>query len=499
MIDATAPQVFIPMSTGEGLPQAVEPITYAQRVAGLLALPPDAWTPHDLQLAGVDESTARVLIDELRRTPHASQASIYHGVARTQDVDTVFAWLRDGLRPPAMGHNASPRGAGTAIAVLLGLAIWGEPLGDLRLDPEAGNARRAESECFAVALLDIFMGRTRVDPDGVADVATTLAIVLACGARIDTTALGGVPPLIYAICRNVPVELLQILMLHRADPNERVAMDRAYGAPCGLDYLPGGTAMHHAALAGRADVMRLLHATDGARLDMPSDEGYDPLAVAGAYATPILAPRAGLIEGACPAIQAWLLPGRPEGGETSRNGEFMAEVLATRLLESGSRVAERELITWLGAMRVLCERGYDVAATLRRSPPQGGASYVARIQSALEHWHGGDAITWRHSPGRLSVVDVSVAIRRWLSLNVPPLLLPPSSRSPASTVKDNAIGARRRLVMRATQGPLFGDPPIAGRVETGVDGAALHASDISDTSDVFSRLRSARLALKRMQ
>ncbi|VVE34285.1 hypothetical protein PCA20602_03821 [Pandoraea capi] len=114
---------------------------------------------------------------------------------------------------------------------------------------------------------------------------------------------------------SAPALVLDVLLRHGADPNEPLSCEHVSGPACGLDHVAGGTAMHHAALAGRGDAMKVFFIAHGGRLDAITRDGYDPIALAGASTHRTFAPRYGLIENTLSALYAWIAT---DGDNTSR-------------------------------------------------------------------------------------------------------------------------------------------------------------------------------------
>ncbi|VVE43836.1 hypothetical protein PAQ31011_04314 [Pandoraea aquatica] len=419
----------------------------ARRLEQLFVRPPHDWTALDLQGVGVKAGTARVLIQHLERTPNLDVTAFLDTIRRTMSVEAVLDDLSRRLTPGfmpdegAVGTSPCEAGDGTVIAMLLGQAIAFKDLAVLRREGGAGG------EGFAQALLDLFMGRTESCVVGRANVAQALSIVLACGASFDTQTLGGVPPLIYTLCRSVPREVLGVLLRRGADPNEALTRDDVCRPACGFDYLRGGTAMHHAMLAGNADMVKQMYMSHDGRLDVLVDGKYDTIAVAGARANPLAWPITGLVEVASTAYDACIAV-EPDPMLKRMNGEFLGEVLATRLLEAGRYATSRELKSWSGTMAKLRDLGCDVGAVLRRSPPHGGPSYLERIYSALWHFH--DYASEQQVLSDRATIDASVDIRAWLES-----LFGEGGDEDIVEIDDTPP----RHVMRSTTGPLFGDAP----------------------------------------
>ncbi|MCI3203929.1 MULTISPECIES: hypothetical protein [Pandoraea] len=400
----------------------------------------NTWTADQFVSVGVDTRTAEVLAAHLQAMPTAGFlcAEVLMTVMNdSMDVGQALDLLDKGLdrRDPCALECTD--GDGTGAVILIGRAIGGTTLADMRL-PEARGGH-----AFVRGLLDCFAGRTAPDVTGIANVASAMSIVLDCGAPLTADTFDGVPPLIYALSRGAPASVLDVLLRHGADPNEPLSCEHVSGPACGLDHVAGGTAMHHAALAGRGDAMKVFFIAHGGRLDAITRDGYDPIALAGASTHRTFAPRYGLIENTLSALYAWIAT---DGDNASRraNGEHLCEVLATRLLEAGWSVNAAALHYWQGAMTQLMEYGCDVAGVLYRSPSQGGASYVVRIRNMMRQWYG-DNSRAAQALNDGETLNVAGDVDAWIR----------SLALPASMPCDGIVASRR--VMRATRGPLFGD------------------------------------------
>ncbi|VVE05786.1 hypothetical protein [Pandoraea anhela] len=412
----------------------------ARKIECLLRERVDAWTSEHLEHLGVDRLAASHLVAHLRATPFipfTSSEVLTMLTAGATAVEKVLDMLVNGLAARDSSAHASLAGDGMAVVVLIGRAIGGATLADMRLPESMGG------HGFVQALLDSFVGRTAPDVTGVANVATALSIVLGCGAGIAAVAFGGVPPLIYALSRGVPDLVLNVLLRYDADPNEPLMRDDLSGPACGLDYVAGGTALHHAALAGRGAAMSTFFLDYGGRLDAMTYDGYDPIALAGATAHRVSWPRYGLIESTLLALYAWIATDTVESRRRI-NGEHLCEVLATRLLELGRSVDAGALHHWLGAMAQLKGYGCDVASVLYGPASHGGASYAARIRDMMQAWFGDNS---REAQALTDgdTLDAAGDIEAWFR----------ELERPARWPVDDRASPRR--VMRATQGPLFGD------------------------------------------
>ncbi|ODP35260.1 ankyrin repeat domain-containing protein [Pandoraea sp. ISTKB] len=400
----------------------------------------NTWTADQFVSVGVETRTAGVLAAHLQAIPTTGFLCVdvlMTVMNDSMDVGQALDLLDKGLdrRDPCAAECTD--GDGTGAVILIGRAIGGTTLADMRL-PEARGGH-----AFVRGLLDCFDGRTAPDATGIANVVSAMSIVLDCGAPLTTDAFDGVPPLIYALSRGVPAPVLDVLLRHGADPNEPLSCEGVSGPACGLDYVVGGTAMHHAALAGRGDAMKVFFITHGGRLDAITRDGYEPMALAGASTHRTFGPRYGLIENTLSALHAWI---ETDEDNTRRraNGEQLCEVLATRLLELGRSVNTATLHHWLGAMTQLVEYGCDVASVLYRSPSQGGASYVARIRNMMRQWYG-DNSRAAQALNDGETLNVAGDVDAWIRSLAPPASMP----------RDGIVASR--CVMRATHGPLFGD------------------------------------------
>ncbi|WP_157123054.1 hypothetical protein [Pandoraea vervacti] len=405
-------------------------------VAHLLRMPPQAWTAQDLQSLDVEPVTAQVLMSHLRNTPLMSSDFLVQTIDETIDVESALLFLGHGLDKYYAHAYQSDAGDGAAVAVLIGQAI-----AESRL---AGLPRTSDGEgSFVQGLLDLFCGRTHLSPTGTGNVATALAILLEGGAGDDMGAFGGVPPLIYALSRQVPRCVLDVLIRHGADPNEALACADAIAPACARDFRVGATAMHHAAFAGRREAMAALFMTHGGRLDIPTPDGYTPVAVAGATAYPMPGPCAGLIARAISARDAWISTDT-DLVRRRVNGEHLAEVLATRLLEADRSATTAELEHWLWAMDALRADGCDVMSVVESAPAHGGPTYRARLYDMFLAWYGDNSR--EGSPvmdeGK---IEAAVCINEWMEEHT------------RYDIAPNTRGVSHRKILRATLAPLPGD------------------------------------------